>query len=355
MQHATIIGIPRRNFRYLSTVTLATALSFAAIEVAGSPAIDEATAEEATAQARYEQGVQAYREQRFKDAIELFLAADRLEPRPALAFNVARAYEKLREPARALQHYRDYLRRGPDPSNVEEVKTRVRELEANLAERGVQQVTVRSKPPGATLYIDGTVRGTTPWTGELPIGAHQVHAEHEDYQSRRVSVTLDGEESIELALALPAARRSGEPPAAAPKPVGRNVNTSGTSELPGASELPGTREQSDTESAGLQPWPWVAAGTGGAALAAAGVFELLRRSAESDAESARYQTDYYAHRDRMSSHQTTARVLFGAGAVLALSGGVLALIDGTAADTEPVPVALGCDSSVCLGTWLGNF
>ncbi len=347
MQHATINGIPRRTFR-LSSAALAMALSLGSIEASAGSATDEGAAQQTTAQARYEQGALAYREQRFKEAIELFLAADRLDPRPALAFNVARAYEKLQEPARALQHYRDYLRRGPDPSNLAEVRTRVRELEATLAERGVQQVTVRSKPPGATLFIDGVVRGTTPWTGELPIGTHQVHAEHEDYQSRRVSVTVDGEEALELALALPAEQRSGASSAAPPEPVGRNANGHGVGEH-------GVSEQSDIDSAGLQPWPWVAAGTGGAALAAAGVFELLRRSAESDAESARYQTDYYTHRDRMTSHQTTARVLFGAGAILALSGGVLALIDGAAADTEPAPVALGCDGRLCVGTWMGKF
>lgn len=344
MQHATTNGLRRRTCRYLCSATLATALSLGSFKaaVAGS-GVDGNTDKQATAQTRYEQAAQAYREQRFQDAIELFLAADRLVPRPALAFNVARAYEKLQEPARALQHYRDYLRRGPDASNVEAVKTRVRELEAALVQRGVQQVTVRSEPPGATLTIDGAVRGTTPWTGELPIGTHQVQAEHEDYQARSVSVTLDGDEALDLALALPAPQSSGAAAAATRVHVGPNATT------------PGVSDQRDLESGGLHPWPWVAVGTGGAALVAAGVFELLRRDAESDAQSARYQTDYYADRDRMTSHQTTARVLLGVGTVLALSGGVLALLDSAEADTERAPVALGCDTTTCLGTWMGNF
>jgi hypothetical protein len=109
------------------------------------------------------------------------------------------------------------------------------------------------------------------------------------------------------------------------------------------------------EEASLQPWPWVAVGAGGAALAAAGVFELLRLDAESEAKSARYQTDYYEDRERMSSRQTAARVLLGVSAVLVLTGGVLALIDGAAVDTEHAPVALGCDTTTCVGTWMGNF
>lgn len=342
MPHTIIHRLPLRVYRCLGSATLATTLSFGFIGAASGNSVDPPGGDRASAQSRFEQAVQAYRDQRFQEAIDLFLAADRLAPRPALAFNVARAYEKLHEPARALQYYRDYLRRGPDAANVEEVKTRVRELEAELAKRGEQQITVRSEPPGAVLSIDGAPRGTTPWTGELPIGTHHVDVEHEQYQSRRVSVTLDGE-ALELALALPPAYGHGDHAAAGRFPVTGSVNT------------PPVDSRRDLESDGLHPWPWVAVGTGGAALVAAGVFELLRRDAESDAQSARYQTDYYADRDRMTSHQTTARVLLGVGTVLALSGGVLALIDSAAADTERTPVALGCDATTCLGTWMGNF
>ena len=334
MQAATTTGMHHQTFRYLSSATVAAALllgspapadgSSANSDVADGDVADGEASLQADAQARYEQGVQAYRAQRFREAIELFLAADRLVPRAALAFNVARAYEKLQEPARALQHYRDYLRRGPDASNEAEVKSRVQELEATLAERGVQQITVRSKPRGATLFVDGVARGTTPWTGELPLGKHHVQAQHEDYQARRVSVTLDGNEALELELSLPYDQHSEAPGAA-----------------PADANSPGAGEQRDLESGRLQPWAWVALGSSGAALATAGVFELLRRDAESDAQSARYQPAYHAHRERMSSHQTTARILLGAGAVLALGGGMLALIDGAEGEAERSPVALG--------------
>ena len=38
---------------------------------------------------------QAYREARYKDAIDLFLQANRLDPHPELIYNVGQAYEKL--------------------------------------------------------------------------------------------------------------------------------------------------------------------------------------------------------------------------------------------------------------------
>lgn len=363
MQDATPIGMFNRSFRYRHAATLAAAMSLGSLRAAaGSTSVTDVTNTNGPAQAnaavdaqadakvRYEQGVQAYREQRFREAIDSFLSADSLVPRPALAFNIARAYEKLQEPARALQYYRDYLRRGPDESNAEEVSSRVRELEAELAARGVQQLTVRSNPKGATLSIDGAVRGTTPWTGELPLGTHDVRVQHEDDRAHRVSVTLDGGETLELALSLKTAQGP------APDPL-RGAGAAGAG-MTNASTADGG-EPSTFGGGNLQPWPWVALGSGGAVLAAAGVFELLRRDAESDAQEARYQPEYHTHRERMSSYQTTARILIGAGAVLALGGGVLAFVDGAQADadadSEHPPVALGCDTTTCMGTWIGSF
>jgi tetratricopeptide (TPR) repeat protein len=307
---------------------------------------EQGDAKEYDAKKYYERGVEAYRKQRFEEAIQLFLSADRLAPRPALSFNVARAYQKLGEPARELQYYREYLRRGADAGNRKEVERRVRDLQAALAKRGLQQVSVRSNPAGATVSIDGEVRGTTPWTGELPIGSHQLQAQHQGHQSLEVSLTLDAKRAQDLELALPPVA-SDEALQTASAPAGAHGSVGPRADLSSAAD--------ESAEEGLQPWPWVAVGAGGATLAAAGIFELLRRGAESDAEGARYQTEYYDNRDRMSSHQTTARVLLGVSAVLMLSGGVLALVDGAAANTEPVPVALGCDTTTCIGTWMGNF
>lgn len=315
----------------------------AAGTVAEEP-VTESAAAQTDAKARYELGVKAYRERRFEDAIELFLAADRLVPRPALAFNVARAYEKLNEPARALQYYREYLRRGADASNREEVALRVRELQAALAKRGVQQITVRSQPSGASVAIDGKLRGTTPWTGELPIGTHQLQAQQHDRQTVSVTLTLEASRAQNLELVLPAASRA---------PTQQPALTDRLGSAHAAANLSATSEQS--ADGGLQPWPWLALGTGGAALVAAGAFELLRRDAESEAQTAHYQPDYYEERDRMRSRQTTARVLLGVSAVLLVSGGVLALIDGAKTDATPAPIALGCDATTCLGTWTENF
>ena len=68
-------------------------------------------------------------------------------------------------------------------------------------------------------------------------------------------------------------------------------------------------------------------GAGGAALGGALVFEILRRSSESDAESDKTQIGYHEKLDQMESRQTTARILAGVGGALVVTGGVLLAID----------------------------
>src|SRR4051812_2701284 len=72
-----------------------------------------AGAEHAAARERFKQGAQAYSEGRYKDAIDLFLDADRLAPNPAFAYNIGLAYEELGDATNALRWYRSYLRDLP--------------------------------------------------------------------------------------------------------------------------------------------------------------------------------------------------------------------------------------------------
>src|SRR5688572_9276776 len=89
------------------------ALSFA--DANPAPSSDAPSKERvAEAKARYEAGARAYAEQRYKDAVDLFLEADRIVSSAPLSFNIARAYEKLGDSSGALAFYRDYLRRDPE-------------------------------------------------------------------------------------------------------------------------------------------------------------------------------------------------------------------------------------------------
>jgi len=154
------------------------------------------------AEVRYRAGVNAFAAGRYAEAVELFRDADRKKPSAALSFNMARAYEKLGDVAGALRSYRDYLRRAKDPDDGAAVRRFVDSLSKRLAARGVQQVTVLSTPPGATVSVDGELVGVTPWTSELTPGAYEVSlhlAEHRDVVQ---SFVLPADEALDVSVLL---------------------------------------------------------------------------------------------------------------------------------------------------------
>ncbi len=311
---------------FLIAVTLTTLASGQTSQ--SSPSVD-------TARARYETGVVAYREGRYRDAIDAFLAADRLSPRAALSFNIARAYDKLEDVAKALEFYRDYLRREKAPQNAAETRARVSKLEAALAHRGVQQVSVRSTPSGASLRIDGRLVGTTPWTGELTPGKHwaAVSTPGQPEQSREFE--LLAARAIDLDLELNGGTTSGAVPAKAPGE---------------SAAAPPSDHRESRAGTGVTPWQWVALGAGAAALTASLAVELSRQGIEDDLPSTTGR-DYDARYDTMESRKTTARVLLGAGAALAVTGGVLLYLDSR----EQSSARIGCGPGGCVGRWETRF
>jgi hypothetical protein len=127
----------------------------------------------AKAKQRFTAAAQAYRDAHYKDAIDLFLEANRLDPHADLTYNVGQAYEKLGDVANALRSYREYLRIAPGATDRGTVETSIRNLETRLQrERGLQQVSVFSTPAGATLVLDGKPVGATPCTFEIAPGGH---------------------------------------------------------------------------------------------------------------------------------------------------------------------------------------
>lgn len=309
--------------------------SSAAAEAAPS---HEASIEERRAAARkkYEAGVEAYEHGRYKDAVDAFLAADRLAPSAPLSFNVARAYERLGDGSSALRWYRDYLRRAPNAPNAEEVRAIVRDLAAALAKKGVQQITILSTPAGATVTIDGQPSGVTPWTADLPPGKHHVLLTYRGYADQEQTIELGASEPLDVTVHLEPAQEAAPP---SPQPA---------APLPPRT-VPDTRDRP----VDFGIWPWVTIGAGAAALTGAVTFELLRRSAESDAEKEETQLGYQAALDTMESRKTTARVLAGVGGALAIAGVTLLIIDGTGRSDGP-SVGVGCipgECAVSAGGW----
>jgi len=306
-------------------------LTLAWVLGAGSPAFAQSnagapdpTSEEgkrAEGKARYERGATAYSAGHYKDAIDLFLQADALAPSAALSFNIARAYEKIGDDASSLQWFRDFRRRAPDAKNGLEVDERIHGLEGVLAKKGVQQLTVLSTPLGATVIVDEQPVGVTPYTGQLPPGAHRVVLSLKGYADSAQKVELAADHAQELSVPLVPAR---ERPAA---PVGSATSSATTT---GVATEPPTDVHADRRGgARFGVWPWIGLGAGVAALGGSLGFELARRSAENAAKNDPTQVGYKDKLDSERSRQTTARVLGAVGGVLVVTSGALLIVDLT--------------------------
>ncbi len=318
-------------------VVLPTRTAFADDAPATAPKDAEA---KARAQALFERGIAAYKEGRFKDAIDSFLDAHREYPSPTLSFNAARAYEQMGDNAGALGFYREYLRQSPNASDKPRVEERIADLEKKLQARGVQQVTVLSNAAGATVVLDGQPVGIIPWTGEIAPGKHEVKLRREGYAEATGSLDLPAEHAIDFQLDMQAGAAKPGPTSSDPAGPNPVVKTNDA----------GPRKK------GVRPWTWAAFGVGVAALGGAFVFEELRRKSEDDVKTEPTQIARHDAYDQMKSRQTTARVLGTVGAVAVLAGGVLLYFDLSASDGESATRAgLGLRPGGAEATFAGRF
>jgi tetratricopeptide (TPR) repeat protein len=329
--------------RWLFGALLAASVSFAAPPTGSGEA-------PSAAEARFEGGVVAYDEGRFRDAIELFKEADRLSPSARLSFNIAKVYERMGDNRNALAAYRDYLRRLPAAENQGEVSQRVRELEQSLTKLGVQQLSVLSVPDGATVLIDDVSRGVTPWTGELPPGPHRVALRLQEYQEAALNIELPAAHAIDVAVvltALAAARSS----AVAAAPTSVAFAEPSPTEAP-TSEHPLRMPDTDAALPSFRTWALF----GGALAACAGSlgFELSRRDMEDSARSP-IQIVHQEKFEAMERRQTAARVFLGAGLLGAVAAGISLYFDIEASSANGTELAMDCDVSGCRVLGGGRF
>ena len=296
-------------------------------------------ARRAEAKTKYEEGADAYTAGHFKDAVDLFLAADRLAPSAPLSFNIARAYEKIGDAAGALRWYRDYLRRSPEVGNAESVRGLIANLAQSLQRRGIQQVTVLTSPAGATVTMDDQPVGVTPWTGEIAPGKHHLLLSERGYADAERELVLAADVPLEVSVRLTQQSLTGA--------------SSVTPASPSSSALPPSPAGPPPDRK-LGVLPWLTLGAGTVSLGAALTFELLRRSAESDAKQQLIQVRYQQRLETEQSRQTAGRVFLAAGSALLAAGGLMLLFDRPAA-TRGASAGLLCVPGVCGVTARGQF
>ena len=159
-------------------------------------------ARKANARKLYDRGATAYAEARYHAAADLFLETYRVFPTPQLLFNIARALDKVGNVSGALRYYRDYQREAPGGSDEAEVQSRIHDLEAQLEQRGTQQLTILSDPEGALLLLDGQAVGVTPFTGNLYPGKHRLELQLAGHKLTQDTVELDPHRAHEVLFKL---------------------------------------------------------------------------------------------------------------------------------------------------------
>jgi PEGA domain len=129
------------------------------------------------ARALDQQGVRAFREGRYNDAVRYFSEAFKLGGPSSELWNIARSYVKLDQPEAATHELERYLAQS-DLSAEDRAGAR-RELEEIAHRRST--VTIASSPTGAFVAVDGRRIGKTPTSVDVSAGEHTVAVQREGY------------------------------------------------------------------------------------------------------------------------------------------------------------------------------
>jgi hypothetical protein len=227
-----------------------------------------------------EQGIQAFNDQRYQDAADLFERAESLVHSPIHLLYQARANLKVGQLVKAQEAYIRIIREkfrddapGSFKSAQESALAEVEEIKPRLAKLTVKVLGVKQ---GATLTVDGNPVPAVLIGVEMPMdpGAHKLEVSAEGYAPQAATVTLsEGQrEALVLTLKAGAGGASGAIPAAGEpttaQPESHTAPPDGKSTPGGGSD-------------GLRIGSYVAFGVGAVGLGVGTVF-LLQGSSKSD-------------------------------------------------------------------------
>jgi len=253
-----------------------------------------------------------FSEGRYADAASRFERAYSVKPVPAILYNLARCYEKLKDVPRALRAFRDYLRQEPKAPDRKKVEASILALEKKLRAQGFSQLIVVTDPPRARVKVDGKDIGESPASVELVKGPHDVTLALEGYKPVDRVLDIKLEASSFMSVQLEKLPPPPPPKLLPPPPVVQSP----------ALELVEKRRP---------PNPVPGAIAGGAALVGAGVGTYFWMSAETTAKALRTGNQSGAERDvlydRAVKQSDTAMVAFAAAGGAAVTAVVLFLVN----------------------------
>jgi hypothetical protein len=159
-------------------------------------------ADSATERARshFKLGVDLYRERNFRAALIEFKRAYKAAPHYKLLYNLGQASLELQEDSSAIEYFSTYLAEGKDdmaPERRQEVEDTIVRLKARLA-----TVTVTSNQPGAEIYVDDSLAGTSPLLEplKLSVGRRTILARKHGFTAVERVVDVAAGDHLEVVL-----------------------------------------------------------------------------------------------------------------------------------------------------------
>jgi tetratricopeptide (TPR) repeat protein len=219
-----------------------------------------ALAEENSASAHFERGVQFTKDKDYVAAMVEFKKAYALDPAYVVLFNIGQTANELKDYAGALRAYEQYLEDGAseiDEDRRKKVQSLIEELRGKTA-----NISVEVNVAGASVAVDDVDVGVTPLAAPVLMnaGRRKISIAKSGYEPLTRFVEIAGTEKKSLSFEI--------------------VSLSGGSAVTPPGGLPPTREVEHT------PWPWIGLAATAAAGVATGVVGGLAVSKHSEYEDA---------------------------------------------------------------------
>jgi hypothetical protein len=308
------------RLRTSAAVVVALSLVAAARPAVAGP--DEPTASERAieeARARFQKGVQLFREASFESALAEFRRAYQLAPSYRLLYNIAQVQYELHDHVEALKAFRQYLAEG----GSEIAADRRAQVEADILklEGRVASVEISTNVEGAQVLIDDVPVGTSPLKGPVLVnsGPRRISVSKAGYGTTARNVTVAGGDRVKISL---------------------DASDSGSSRSLDMSVKRSSGPSKDSvASAPNRTAMWVGIGTTAAFAVGTGAFALLAKDAKSDfdRELTRFPTTKARIDDARSRMKTYAAITDGLGAATIVSGAVTAVIVLSSGGTKSGP------------------
>lgn len=272
--------------------------------------------------ARFQRGVQFYKEGDFRAALIEFRRAYEAAPNYKVLYNLGQTNLELQDYAAALGAFRKYL----DDGGKEVPKDRRAQVEGEIKklEGRVARVVVKTNVDGADVIVDDVTVGKTPLAAPIVVSAGRrkvvVAKAGAGQQTRTIDVAGGDETRVEIEFAPPQTAPPGAPPPEAPPP--QPVTVAAPSPSPPPPAAPSGGGPSAATWIGI-----VATGATGAAAIVTGSLALVSKGQFDTALKAypASQTDIADARSRTKSFALATDVLGGVAVASAVVTFVLAV------------------------------